>query len=251
MLCKSASAGGWKLAVSKDPARIEGMFARIVGRYDTMNRLMTWGMDRAWRRLTVELAQPWPGAPALDVGCGTGDLTLELAGRCSLPMGLDFCSEMLEAAQRKARGQGHELALVQGDAHHLPFPDRVFGCVVSGFALRNVQDLQAVLKEMYRVTSPGGRMASLELTPPGPGLLGKMNDLYQRLGIPFMGRLVAGDAAAYTYLPTSVAAFPPADELSQLIREAGWSEVGYRKLGFGAVAIHYGQRPKVWPEAQR
>ncbi len=243
--------GGWKLAVSrttgrgapsKDPRAIEGMFARIVGRYDLMNRLMTSGRDAAWRSLTVDLARPIATAPALDVGCGTGDLTLALAGRCRLPVGIDFCAEMLEAARVKAGQHQVGVALVLADALDLPFSDDTFGGVVTGFALRNVADVPRVLAEMYRVAVPGARMACLELTPPGDGPIGRMNAVYQRLVVPTLGRIIAGDATAYTYLPSSVTTFLPAELLAELMSRAGWREVGYRRAGLGAVAIHYGTK---------
>ncbi|MCL4534235.1 MAG: ubiquinone/menaquinone biosynthesis methyltransferase [Bacteroidetes bacterium] len=228
------------MAVSKDPTLIGSMFARIVPRYDLMNRLMTFGRDAAWRRLTVDLAGPDAEALALDVGCGTGDLTLALAGRCRAAVGIDFCAEMLQAAQEKARAQGAAIELALADAHHLPFPDDTFGCIVTGFALRNVADIRRVLAEMHRVAVPGGRMACLELTPPGDGPVGRVNALYQRRFVPLLGQMVTGDAAAYAYLPASVASFPQAEVLAEMMRAAGWRQVGYRRLGFGAVAIHYG-----------
>ncbi len=225
---------------SKDPNKIGGMFSRIVAHYDLMNAVMTGGRDVAWRRRTVELARPLAGSPALDVGCGTGDLTLALAGRCRLPVGIDFCEEMLEAAQRKASRRGSAVELVLADALALPFPDDTFGGIVTGFALRNVADVRQALQEMHRVALPGSRMACLELTPPSPGLIGSMNALYQCTIVPLLGRLIAGDAAAYSYLPSSVTTFLPAGDLARVMREAGWREVGYQKVGFGAVAIHYG-----------
>lgn len=215
------------------------MFARIVPRYDLMNHLMTLGQDAAWRRLTVDIAAPDADEPALDLGCGTGDLLLALTGRCRVAVGVDFCEEMLLAAQQKARGRrGLELTLA--DAHCLPFPDEGFGCIVTGFALRNVADIRQVLAEMHRVVKPGGRIACLELTPAANGPVGRLNSLYQRYFVPSLGRLVVGDAAAYAYLPSSVASFPPAEVLAQMMRAAGWRQVGYRRLGFGAVAIHFG-----------
>lgn len=156
---------------SGKPERIRRMFASIVPRYDTINTLMTLGLDRRWRRATVASVEP-AGGVALDIATGTGELALELArAGARLTVGMDFCPEMVVAARHKLAGTERPagIRLGVGDAMALPFPDRTFDCIVNGFMLRNVGDLGATFAELHRVLKPGGRLACLDLTPPrGP-----------------------------------------------------------------------------------
>jgi len=188
------------------------------------------------------------------VCCGTGDLTLTLAAMwpgCHVT-GLDFTEAMLVRAREKlaARAQGGRLApveLVRGDALAMPFADATFAAVTVSFGVRNVPDVPGVFAEMARVTRPGGRVVSLELTETSPGLGRRFHDLWSGRVVPLLGRVVAGDARAYSYLPASVAAFPDADELAGIMAAAGLMSIRYRRYGFGAVALHVGEAPR--PEA--
>jgi demethylmenaquinone methyltransferase/2-methoxy-6-polyprenyl-1,4-benzoquinol methylase len=231
---------------------VRAMFGRIARRYDLMNTLMTGGRHHAWRRLAVRQAclpdrQARPaGGRALDVCCGTGDFALELARHgASVVVGMDFSREMLVLAARKAQaaGLGGRVQWQLADALELPFPDGAFLCATSGFSLRNVDDVGRALREMARVAAPGGRVAVLELTPVRSRLFGPVFRAYFRGLVPLVGGLVAGDRAAYTYLPDSVRAFPTADELADLMRQAGLVEVRYRLLALGTVALHLGVKP--------
>lgn len=221
--------------------RVRAMFARLVPRYDRMNRLMTLGMDRAWRREAARLAAP-RGGIALDVGTGTGDLALELvrAGAARV-VGVDFVGEMLERARAKARVAGADVRFVQGDALHLPFPDAAFDCVVNGFLLRNVADLPGTLAELARVLKPGGRLVCLEITHP-PVTIAPLVRLYFDGLIPLVGAVITGEGAAYRYLPASLRPLPPAPRLAEQIAAVGLSRVSFRRVGLGLVAIHYGQK---------
>jgi demethylmenaquinone methyltransferase/2-methoxy-6-polyprenyl-1,4-benzoquinol methylase len=231
---------------------VRAMFGRIAGRYDLMNTLMTGGRHHAWRRLAVRQAclsgrQAQPaGGRALDVCCGTGDFALELARQgASTVVAVDFSREMLAPAARKAAAAGlsGRVQWQLADALRLPFPDGAFFCVTSGFGVRNVDDVGRALREMARVVAPGGRVSVLELTPVRSRLVGPVSRAYLRGLVPLVGGLVAGDRAAYTYLPDSVRAFPAADVLARLMREAGLVEVRYRLLALGAVALHLGVKP--------
>lgn len=219
--------------------RVRQMFARIVPRYDVMNWLMTAGLDGRWRRRTAALAHP-SHATVLDLATGTGDLAVELiALGASRVVGADFCEPMLEAAARKVaerRVRGVELVLA--DALDLPFSDATFDAVTSAFLLRNVADLSRCLQEMRRVLRPGGRAVALDLTPQQENIVALGPRTYLRYIVPRIGKLVTGDGAAYRYLPASLEPFPHAERLAELIREAGFDDVGYRRLGFGTVAIH-------------
>lgn len=218
---------------------VHNTFGRIAGRYDLMNRLMTAGQDRRWRRETIRRLDLKPGERLLDLGAGTGDL-----GRAALRqqpglhlVSADFSLEMLLAGKRSGR-----LPWLEADALHLPFEDNSFEAVVSGFLLRNVGDLQAALKEQYRLLKPGGRMAVLETTRPGRSLLAPFVWLHMHIVIPLIGRLVAGDPQAYRYLPASSEAFLTAEGLAERMSAAGFKQVGFRRRMAGTIAIHWGEK---------
>jgi demethylmenaquinone methyltransferase/2-methoxy-6-polyprenyl-1,4-benzoquinol methylase len=250
----TAGAGGESSAesgrIDRDPDRIAGMFGRIAPRYDLMNHLMTAGLDRHWRRLAAAEAALTPGDRALDVCCGTGDLAFALADRwpsCDVT-GLDFTDEMLVRARRKAAARGAAGArprFVQGDLLALPFGDGEFAAVTVGWGVRNVPDLPRALAEMARVTRPGGRVVCLESTRPPKGLGRRFHKVWFDRLVPALGRLVAGEGSAYEYLPASVREFPDADGLAGLMAAAGLRHVRYRRLGFGAVALHVAEAPDV------
>jgi demethylmenaquinone methyltransferase / 2-methoxy-6-polyprenyl-1,4-benzoquinol methylase len=218
------------------------MFSRISRSYDRMNTLMSLGRDGAWRQATVEAAHPTPDEWVLDLGCGTGELSIAIQPSCKGVVGLDFCEDMLQAAGLKLQRRSLPITLIRADAHRMPFADATFGCIVTGFALRNVLSIEVVLREMLRVVKPGGRMACLELTPQGQDPIARITRLASDSIVPILGRLVTGEAEAYRYLPASVVSFPTTERFEEMIREAGWVNTGYRRLGFGAVAIHFGEK---------
>lgn len=230
--------------VDRDPDRIAGMFGRIAPLYDVMNRIMTVGLDRSWRRLAAEEAALGPSDRALDVCCGTGDLALSLAERWpgSEVTGLDFTAEMLVRARHKAAVRAGTGArppeFIEGDVLALPFADGAFAAVTVGWGVRNVPDLPRALSEMARVTRTGGRVVCLESTRPPQGLGRVFHRVWFDRLVPALGGIVAGEGGAYDYLPASVRDFPDADRLAELMATAGLTHVRYRRLGFGAVALH-------------
>ncbi|MEX1018569.1 MAG: ubiquinone/menaquinone biosynthesis methyltransferase [Litorilinea sp.] len=227
------------------PRYVNAMFARIAPTYDVMNRLMTGGQDRRWRRDALAYCQVPVGGRLLDVGTGTGDLArgAEALGRGVAAVGVDFTYEMLAAGQRPQAG------FVQGDTLHLPFADNTFDAVVSGFLVRNVVDRRGVLREHARVTKPGGRVVCLETTPPPRGnLLGPLFQFYFLRVIPWLGGLVSGDAEAYAYLPHSTLNFAAPVELAQHMEQVGLRDVFYVPRMFGAVAIHVGTKAGTKPD---
>ena len=230
---------------------VASLFARISRHYDLMNDLMTLGMHRGWKRRTASLAtQSIPG-PALDVSTGTGDLALRLS---RLPgtgtvVALDLLPEMIAIARGRAtKIHDHGIGLIVGDALSLPFPDGSFSCSTAGFSLRNMPDVRRAIGEMARVVRPGGRVALLELSPMETGLKSSLFRAYFHGLVPLIGKLVARDRSAYTYLPQSVDRFYDAEELAAILRDAGLESVDYLRLGFGTVCIHWGDKPARVPE---
>jgi demethylmenaquinone methyltransferase/2-methoxy-6-polyprenyl-1,4-benzoquinol methylase len=209
------------------------MFDRIAPVYDAMNRTMTAGLDRRWRRVTAETVVR-PGDAVLDACCGTGDLAIACARAGGRVTGLDFSERMLERARRKAP----DLEWVDGDLLALPFADESFDAATVGFGVRNVEDLDRALAELRRVLRPGGRLGILEITQPG-GILGPFYRVWFDRIVPLLGRLLPG-GSAYTYLPASVKRFPGPAALAELVAAAGFRDVHVRLFAGGIVALHTG-----------
>lgn len=213
-------------------AGVRTMFDRIAPVYDVMNRVMTVGLDRRWRRITAEAAVR-PGDRVLDACCGTGDLAVACvragAGRV---VGLDFSARMIERARRKSPS----VAWVEGDVLSLPFDDASFDAATVGFGVRNVADLEGALRELRRVLAPAGRIAVLEISQPD-GLLAPFYRVWFDRIVPALGRVLPG-GSAYAYLPASVRRFPGKDDLASLIGRAGFTSVRYRPFAGGIVALH-------------
>jgi demethylmenaquinone methyltransferase/2-methoxy-6-polyprenyl-1,4-benzoquinol methylase len=210
---------------------VRTMFDRIAPVYDAMNRTMTAGLDRRWRRITAE-AVVRPGDKVLDACCGTGDLAIAAARAGGRVTGLDFSERMLERARRKAP----DIEWVSGDLLSLPFADATFDSATVGFGARNVDDLQRALGELRRILHVGGRLGILEITRPR-GLLAPFYRFWFDAVVPLLGKLLPG-GSAYTYLPASVRRFPAPEGLAELIDAAGFRDVKYRTFAGGIVALH-------------
>jgi demethylmenaquinone methyltransferase/2-methoxy-6-polyprenyl-1,4-benzoquinol methylase len=225
---------------SKERA-IREMFARIAPWYDLINRLMSWGQDKRWRRIAVSLAYPGRGR-VLDVATGTGDIALELARHTDSVVGLDLCPEMLIRGQTKTekRGLRSSIDFIVGDALALPFSDNSFDCALNGFALRNVADINLFLAEQRRVVKPGGRVVCLELVRPASGMGGAFYRFYLNRVVPVLGRWLSGEGKAYRYLPDSVGSFLSVAEFQKMMEGVGFRQVGYKSLNLGTIAVHVG-----------
>ncbi|HEY8030129.1 MAG TPA: bifunctional demethylmenaquinone methyltransferase/2-methoxy-6-polyprenyl-1,4-benzoquinol methylase UbiE [Gaiellaceae bacterium] len=210
---------------------VRRMFDRIAPVYDAMNRVMTVGLDRRWRRITVEQVVR-NGDRVLDACCGTGDLALEARRRGADVVGLDFSERMLERACAKSS----DVEWVRGDVLALPFGDASFDAVTVGFGVRNVDDLEAGMRELRRVLRSGGRIGILEITRPR-GALAPFYRLWFDRVVPLLGKVLPG-GSAYTYLPASVRRFPGPEELAALLEASGFSAVRFRLFGGGIVALH-------------
>jgi demethylmenaquinone methyltransferase/2-methoxy-6-polyprenyl-1,4-benzoquinol methylase len=213
------------------------MFDQVAVRYDLINRLLSFGLDRRWRRAAAAAVSPTKG-PVLDLGCGTGDLGLLLSGSARV-VGIDLSHPMLMAARTKAGAA--RLSLVEGSAFALPFPDATFDAAVSGFVLRNLEDLPAAFAELARVVAPGGRIGLVDITEPPRPALRRLFDAYFGVAAPALGRL-AGRRDAYRYLARSLAQLPPPPQVCGLLEEAGFQRAEARPLTGGMVTLFTGMR---------
>jgi len=223
---------------------VSAMFSRIARRYDLMNGLMTLGMHHSWRRVAARQTIASPDGPALDLATGTGDLAIDLAEvhPHRTVVGADFSLGMLAVARDKLDGleETRRVRLLAADALALPFETRTFACVTSAFLLRNLADLEQGLREMQRVSRPGGRVVALEITQMrAPGFTALFRFYFHHI-VPWIGQLVGGDREAYSYLPQSVDRFVTPGELVTLMEKVGLRGVTYRRLGLGTVTIHTG-----------
>jgi len=224
---------------------VQRMFAAIARRYDLLNTVLSLGFDKSWRKFVMARIDGVPHASILDIATGTGKIALLAARRHpeSDVVGVDFCAEMMAVARViDRRFVDKRLHFVQGDALRLPFPDDTFDCLTIGFALRNVVSIDGLFREMVRVTKPGGRMVSLELTRPSLRLLGPLHKLYIKVGIRCVGGIVSGRWDAYSYLPRSILEFPSPEEVQKVMEAAGWSDVEIHRLTFGAATVHMGMK---------
>ena len=221
---------------------VQDIFSRIAGRYDLMNRLMTAGQDSRWRREVIRRTNIEAGNTLLDLGAGTGDLAREALQQVPgvRAVAADFTLEMMRVGKTRSRVGG--LLWTGTDALCLPFSNETFKAVVSGFLLRNVTDLERSLVEQLRVLAPGGHMVALDTTRPPESALRPLIDFHLHVIIPSLGRLVTGEAEAYTYLPETTQAFLEAEELAAYMESAGFQEVGFKRLMLGTIAIHWGQK---------
>jgi demethylmenaquinone methyltransferase/2-methoxy-6-polyprenyl-1,4-benzoquinol methylase len=227
---------------------VNTMFARIAHRYDVMNRVMTAGQDKRWRKLLIEQAQLPANGSLLDIATGTGDIAFEALHRhpgLSRVVGADFTLPMMHVGRQRWANQNggaikSRLSWSGADTLHLPFPNNSFDAVVSGFLMRNVTDIATALAEQVRVCKTGGRVLILEIPRPADTWFGRLFRLYFHNLVPIVGGLITGQRDAYAYLPASADAFLRPDELKAAMESAGLREVRYTMLMFNTVALHVG-----------
>lgn len=219
--------------------RIAEMFDRISPRYDLLNRVLSFGTDRSWRRRAVALARMDAPGRALDVGAGTGDLTFaleEASAAGSVVIAADISAGMLGVARRRGR-----VRAVLANAETLPFADASLDRLISGFTVRNIGQLEVALRDFRRVLRPGGRCVILELSHPRGPVFPRLYRFYFEGLAPRIARLFGGDPEAYRYLPRSLRPFPRAEALAEMIRIAGFARVRFERLSFGIASIHVGE----------
>ncbi|HEX4153533.1 MAG TPA: bifunctional demethylmenaquinone methyltransferase/2-methoxy-6-polyprenyl-1,4-benzoquinol methylase UbiE [Steroidobacteraceae bacterium] len=243
----TADFGFEKVPRAEKAGRVGAIFSSVAGKYDVMNDLMSFGVHRLWKRFTLSLTGLRPGQAALDVAGGTGDLTRGLArqvGKTGRVVLSDINRRMLEAGRDRLLDAGYvgNVQCVVADAERLPFPAGCFDCVTIGFGLRNVTDKAAALSSMHRVLRPGGQLLVLEFSKPvAPGLK-PLYDAYSFNLLPFLGRVVANDAASYRYLAESIRMHPDQETLLGMLKDAGFGETRYHNLTGGIVAVHRGYK---------
>jgi demethylmenaquinone methyltransferase/2-methoxy-6-polyprenyl-1,4-benzoquinol methylase len=217
---------------------VQSMFARIAGRYDLMNHIMTFGQDSHWRELVIRLLDPRENKIYIDAGAGTGDLSLEIIRKSpgSQVIAVDLTFQMLTSGKIPSDESG--ISRVVADAQALPFQDEAFSGAVSGYLFRNVPDISNALSEQYRVMADDARIVSLDTTPPAHNFLYPFILIYLKWIIPLLGKIIVNDKQAYEYLPESTRRHISAIEMARKMTEVGFIFVNWNKLMFGTMAIH-------------
>ncbi|WP_199425024.1 demethylmenaquinone methyltransferase [Actinotalea solisilvae] len=228
-----------RASLDKQPHEVAAMFDHIAKRYDLTNDVISLGQDRRWRTATIRAVDAWPGETVLDLAAGTGTSSepFDAAGVRVVPC--DFSVGMLQVGKDRRP----DLPFTAGDATRLPFADASFDAVTISFGLRNVVDTEAALVEMLRVTKPGGRLVVCEFSRPTWAPFRTVYTEYLMRALPPVARAVSTEPDAYVYLAESIRAWPDQDALGRLLRRAGWSDVAYRNLSGGIVALHRATRP--------
>jgi demethylmenaquinone methyltransferase/2-methoxy-6-polyprenyl-1,4-benzoquinol methylase len=225
---------------------VRRMFSTVAPKYDLLNHLLSFNVDRGWRRRLLERVQPVlarPGATALDLCCGTGDVLLELQEAAATAVfGADFCHPMLVEAARKIAKGGCASRLFESDALDMPLRAESVDLVTIAFGFRNLANYTAGLRELLRVLKPRGMVAILEFSHPRGVLLSASYGFYSKVLLPLVGAAVSGSREAYTYLPDSIRKFPRAEELAGMMRDAGFHDVSYELLTGGIAALHIGRK---------
>lgn len=229
-------------------SQVRDMFDTIAPAYDFMNRAMTLGIDRKWRRKAVDMVAASNPVSILDIACGTGDLTIALAKKIdgATVTGLDLSRNMLDIAAEKISNVGLEgrISLIEGDSLALPFADCSFDVVTVAYGVRNFSDISKGYREFYRVLKPGGLLCVIELTTPRGAITYPLYKLYTRHIIPLVGRGISKDKRAYRYLPESIEAVAQGNDMLEIVSDAGFGHTEWHKLTFGACAIYTAFKPK-------
>ena len=228
--------------LGKDPQRVSGMFDQVAAAYDRTNSVLSLGNDRFWRVATLRAVAPQRGERILDLAAGTGTSSMAFVPSGAHVVAADFSRGMIDEGRRR-HGDVPNLEFVQADATDLPFADGEFDAVTMSFGLRNVIDPRRALRELRRVTRPGGRIVVCEFSHPPSRAFNGLYRFYNDRVLPIVAKAVSSNAEAYDYLNESIRDWPDQPTLAGWMRDAGWDDVAYRNLTFGIVALHRGIRP--------
>lgn len=225
---------------------VEEMFDNIAPTYDTLNHRLSWNIDKSWRKKAIKQLSPFKPKTILDIATGTGDFAI-LSAKMLLPdtlIGADISEGMMEIGRQKVKNEGLEgiISFQKEDCLNLTFPSDTFEAVTAAFGIRNFQDLERGLVEMYRVLKKGGHLCIIELTTPISFPMKQLFKVYSKVFLPFYGRLISKDSSAYDYLNKTIAAFPQGETMMKILQKAGFTKTSFKRLTFGICTMYIAEK---------
>ena len=225
---------------------VEEMFDNIASTYDTLNHRLSWNIDKSWRKKAIRRLAPFSPKTILDIATGTGDFAI-MSAKMLLPktlIGADISDKMMEIGRQKVKEEGLEgiISFQKEDCLNLTFPSNTFDAVTAAFGIRNFQDLERGLGEMYRVLKKGGHLCIIELTTPISFPMKQLFKIYSKVVLPFYGRLISKDSSAYDYLNKTIAAFPQGETMMNILQSAGFTKTSFTRLTFGICTMYIAEK---------
>ena len=225
---------------------VEEMFDNIASTYDTLNHRLSWNIDKSWRKKAIRRLAPFSPKTILDIATGTGDFAI-MSAKMLLPktlIGADISDKMMEIGRQKVKEEGLDgiISFQKEDCLNLTFPSNTFDAVTAAFGIRNFQDLEKGLGEMYRVLKKGGHLCIIELTTPISFPMKQLFKIYSKVVLPFYGRLISKDSSAYDYLNKTIAAFPQGETMMKILRKAGFAKTSFKRLTFGICTMYIAEK---------
>ena len=225
---------------------VEEMFDNIASTYDTLNHRLSWNIDKSWRKKAIRRLAPFSPKTILDIATGTGDFAI-MSAKMLLPktlIGADISDKMMEIGRQKVEEEGLDgiISFQKEDCLNLTFPSNTFDAVTAAFGIRNFQDLEKGLGEMYRVLKKGGHLCIIELTTPISFPMKQLFKIYSKVVLPFYGRLISKDSSAYDYLNKTIAAFPQGETMMNILQSAGFTKTSFTRLTFGICTMYIAEK---------
>lgn len=225
---------------------VEEMFDNIASTYDTLNHRLSWNIDKSWRKKAIRRLAPFSPKTILDIATGTGDFAI-MSAKMLLPktlIGADISDKMMEIGRQKVKEEGLDgiISFQKEDCLNLTFPSNTFDAVTAAFGIRNFQDLEKGLGEMYRVLKKGGHLCIIELTTPVSFPMKQLFKIYSKVVLPFYGRLISKDSSAYDYLNKTIAAFPQGETMMNILQSAGFTKTSFTRLTFGICTMYIAEK---------
>ena len=225
---------------------VEEMFDNIASTYDTLNHRLSWNIDKSWRKKAIRRLAPFSPKTILDIATGTGDFAI-MSAKMLLPktlIGADISDKMMEIGRQKVKEEGLEgiISFQKEDSLNLTLPSNTFDAVTAAFGIRNFQDLEKGLGEMYRVLKKGGHLCIIELTTPISFPMKQLFKIYSKVVLPFYGRLISKDSSAYDYLNKTIAAFPQGETMMNILQSAGFTKTSFTRLTFGICTMYIAEK---------
>jgi ubiquinone/menaquinone biosynthesis methyltransferase len=225
---------------------VEEMFDNIASTYDTLNHRLSWNIDKSWRKKAIRRLAPFSPKTILDIATGTGDFAI-MSAKMLLPktlIGVDISDKMMEIGRQKVKEEGLDgiISFQKEDCLNLTFPSNTFDAVTAAFGIRNFQDLEKGLGEMYRVLKKGGHLCIIELTTPISFPMKQLFKIYSKVVLPFYGRLISKDSSAYDYLNKTIAAFPQGETMMNILQSAGFTKTSFTRLTFGICTMYIAEK---------